>query len=135
MRKCENCGAAYRPGQNYCRYCGCELEQPEAPARTVPQQVTRQAPQPAPQPVVRQQIIYQPVQYVERYSDRSRVLALVLCLLLGEFGVHRFYQGKIGTGILWLLSFGLFGFGWLVDLLTLVFGHPTDGQGRLMRWS
>lgn len=129
MRKCENCGAAYRPGDNFCKYCGCELE---TPARTLPEQSA--APQQEP-PVVRQQIIYQPVQYVERYSDRSRILALVLCLLLGEFGVHRFYQGKIGTGILWLLTFGLFGFGWLADALMLVFGHPTDGQGRLMRWS
>ncbi|EED36560.1 TM2 domain containing protein+B7201 [Luminiphilus syltensis NOR5-1B] len=46
-------------------------------------------------------------------------LAWVLWLLLGIFGAHRFYQGKMGSGIVWLLTLGLLGFGWLYDLFTL----------------
>lgn len=43
-----------------------------------------------------------------------------LCLFLGFFGVHRFYNNKIGSGILWLFTGGLFMFGWFIDLLNLV---------------
>ena len=46
-------------------------------------------------------------------------LAWVLLTFLGVFGVHRFYMGKWVTGIVYLLSLGLFGLGYLYDLWTL----------------
>jgi TM2 domain-containing membrane protein YozV len=46
-------------------------------------------------------------------------VAWLLQTFLGAFGVHRFYMGKIGTGLLWLLTGGLFLIGWLYDFCTL----------------
>ena len=62
-------------------------------------------------------------------SHKSKTVAAVLCLSLGFLGIHRFYMGKIGTGILWLLTFGLLGIGVLVDFIMILCGKATDGDG------
>ncbi len=54
-------------------------------------------------------------------KKKSKITAVLLCTFLGPLGVHRFYEGKIGTGILWLCTFGLLGVGALVDWFTLLF--------------
>ena len=46
-------------------------------------------------------------------------LAWVLLVFFGLFGVHRFYMGKLITGLIYLVTGGLFGLGWLYDLWTL----------------
>lgn len=46
-------------------------------------------------------------------------IAWILQTFLGVFGIHRFYLGKIGTGILWLFTGGLFGIGYIYDYFTL----------------
>ncbi len=56
-------------------------------------------------------------------SDEEKDKALVsmlLAIFLGEFGVHRFYEGKIATGILWLCTGGLLGVGYIVDLINRI---------------
>lgn len=55
-----------------------------------------------------------------RGSPRNKWVALVLCITLGYFGVHRFYEGKIFTGLIWLFTFGLMGWGWLIDLIIII---------------
>ena len=55
---------------------------------------------------------------------KNKFISLALCLFLGAFGAHRFYEGKIITGIIWLFTGGLFGIGITVDLICLII-KPT----------
>ena len=71
--------------------------------------------------------------FVTFTSHKKRWVAFVLCLFLGVIGVHRFYVGKIGTGILYLCTGGLFGIGWLVDLVKILFGSFTDKYGAPLK--
>lgn len=65
-------------------------------------------------------------------SQKSKGVALVLCVLLGYMGIHRFYVGKIGTGILWLLTLGCFGIGWIVDIVMLCCNKLADKSGAII---
>jgi len=68
-------------------------------------------------------------------SDKKRLPALLLCFFLGYLGIHRFYVGKVGTGILWLLTGGLLGIGALVDFIMIIVGSFTDKDGlTLEEW-
>jgi len=69
------------------------------------------------------------------YSNKSRLITFLLCLFLGEFGIHRFYVGKIGTGLLWLISSGFLGVGWIIDLVMIIAGTFEDKNGnQLINW-
>ena len=63
-------------------------------------------------------------------SDKSRAVSLALCIPLGVFGAHRFYVGKIGTGLLMLCTLGGLGLWYLYDLITIASGEFRDGEGR-----
>ncbi|TNE67216.1 MAG: TM2 domain-containing protein [Alphaproteobacteria bacterium] len=67
------------------------------------------------------------------WSPKSRLVALILCFMVGVFGVHRFYIGRWFTGIIYLLTLGLFGIGWLMDMILIPLGALTDGRNRPIR--
>lgn len=61
---------------------------------------------------------------------KSKLVAYLLWFFLGVFGVHRFYLGKIGSGILYFFTLGVFGIGWFIDLFTL--GGQVDTKNALI---
>ena len=67
-----------------------------------------------------------------RQSSKSKTVAFVLCVFLGFLGAHRYYTGKIGTGILYTLTLGFCGIGVLIDLLRIVTGDFKDHKGKFL---
>lgn len=66
-------------------------------------------------------------------APKDWLITLLLCLFCGGIGVHRYYVGKIGTGILYTLTFGIFGIGTLIDLIKIATGKFTDKNGNYIR--
>lgn len=125
--RCQSCGANIYDDINRCQYCGAyqPLKNPN-PAQAAA----------APPQTVIYNVIHTDAPAGEAsdsrvpVSSKSRWIAFLLCFLLGGLGIHKFYVGKAGAGVLYLLTFGVFGIGWLLDLIFIACGTSTDKWGR-----
>ena len=68
-------------------------------------------------------------------SEKGFVPTALLCYFLGVLGIHRFYAGKVGTGILMILTFGGFGIWIMVDMVLIITGSFKDKQRLLIKAS
>jgi TM2 domain-containing membrane protein YozV len=69
-------------------------------------------------------------------SSKRILPAFLLCFFFGWLGFHRFYVGKAGTGIIMLLTGGLFGIMWFIDTIMLLCSAFKDGTGKkLTQWT
>ena len=149
--KCPNCGADTGPGR-FCSYCGSELPQPNNSITTTNTYSNNEAntyhvtnvyyinqgpnqglnyPQLPQANAGTYRTQYQAPYdiYQSMVSTKNKDLTFILCLFLGALGVHRFYAGKIGTGILYLLTGGLFGIGCIIDLISIASNSFKDSDG------
>lgn len=117
---CKSCGAPVRDGQNFCDFCGTQIEHAK------PQNVIINNYYAAPQPTYYAPFQPQAVYTPRCVSTKNKWVAFLLCFFLGYFGAHYFYVGKGGTGLLYLFTCGLFGIGWLVDLFRIPCGAFQD---------
>ena len=67
-------------------------------------------------------------------SDKDFLPTMLLCFFLGGLGIHRFFVGKRGTGILMLITFGGLGIWWLIDLIMIAIGSFKDIEGRAITY-
>jgi len=63
-------------------------------------------------------------------GDKKMVPAALLCFFLGGLGVHRFYVGKIGTGILMIFTLGGLGIWLIIDFVMILTGSFKDKEGK-----
>ena len=108
---CENCCATEFLDQEdayVCAYCGSRFH--KAPVKVVTE--IRYVEVPAATPAKQEN---------QAGQRKNKWLAFFLCLYLGFFGAHKFYEGRTGQGVLYLLTMGLFGIGWFADIFILLF--------------
>ena len=124
---CQNCGAPLEPNSKFCERCGTRVEQSvqsppiqQQPVYIPQQPVYIQAP-----PVYIQQ---QPV--TPAVSQKSQGVLFLLWFFGGFFGLHYFYAGRVGMGLIYLFTCGLFGIGWMVDFCTILGGTFLDESGK-----
>jgi len=105
---CINCGQRPLLGNRYCQSCGQE---------TVPGA----------------EICVKCGVRLGRGGEKDWMVALILSILLGTFGVDRFYLGYVGLGILKLVTIGGCGIWWLVDVILIAMNKLPDAQGNPLR--
>lgn len=93
-----------------------------------PELSPQQEPSPHPELVPQKEPTPQP-QYDPAISPKSKWLDFFLALFLGSLGIHKFYEGKIFSGILYLFTFGLFCVGWIADVILILLNKATDKNG------
>lgn len=65
-------------------------------------------------------------------SNKNKWVTLALCVFLGFFGAHRFYVGKVGTGVLYIFTVSGLGFGWIIDMVMICCNKFTDSTGAVV---
>ncbi|MBQ6905458.1 MAG: TM2 domain-containing protein [Clostridia bacterium] len=111
---CKHCGAKIAESAVICVHCGCQVEE------------TKKAEQPS---IVINNTNTNANTNVNAamlgIKEKNKWVALILCFFIGFLGAHKFYEGKIGMGVLYLFTAGLFGFGVLIDFIVLLFKPVT----------
>lgn len=109
---CMHCGARIPKDAVICVHCGRQVEKIEPAAAAQPSVVINNSNANTNTVTIAPGALK---------KEKNKWAAFLLCLFLGLIGAHKFYEGKIGLGILYIFTVGLFGIGALVDLIILLF--------------
>lgn len=105
MNYCPNCGKPVTGETNFCPECGAPLKIAN----------------------------YQNQPDSNRTNEDRWLIALILCILVGSLGVHRFYTGNIVTGVLMLITLGGCGVWTIIDLIMIAANTYRDGNGNTLK--
>lgn len=122
------------PDQKFCKFCGTKIHQDAVICVHCGRQVeqiservsTQYAAHMQSQQFSPQSQFVQPTPMVNypnpntKGGGKNKWVALILCICLGFFGAHKFYENKIGMGVLYLFTGGLFGIGWFIDIIIIL---------------
>ena len=106
---CQHCGAVIPAAAVVCTNCGCQTGQMQAETPNIVIQNTN----------------VNTNTNINRNGygggrPKNKWVSFCLCLFLGFCGAHKFYEGKVGAGILYLFTVGLFSIGWIIDCISLL---------------
>ena len=108
---CKHCGTKIAAAAVICPHCGCQVE--EMHHNDQPNIVINNA-----NANTNTNTNVNAAMFGVRVKNKW--VAFLLCFFLGYLGAHKFYEGKAGMGILYLLTCGLFGIGWFIDCIVLL---------------
>ena len=106
---CKHCGNKISENAVVCPACGCQVEEIKG---ATPQVVINNANNNA--------NVNTNMNGFMGMKLCNKWVSFFLCLFLGFFGAHKFYEGKAGMGIVYLFTGGLFGIGWFIDLISII---------------
>lgn len=112
MKFCKHCGAKIPNAAVICTHCGCQVE--EIGKNEQPNIVINNA-------NTNTNTNTNVNAAMLGIRAKNKWVAFFLCLFLGYLGAHKFYEGKTGMGILYLFTAGIFGIGWFIDCVVLLF--------------
>lgn len=81
-------------------------------------------------PLIKKQVKKSRKKGKRKSGGKIQIVALVLCFFLGLLGAHRFYLGYTGLGVIYIFTLGLFGIGWLIDLILLIIPNGLTPKGQ-----
>ena len=110
---CKHCGAKIPEDAVLCTACGRQVEEMHSSSAASPNIVINNA--------NTNSNVNTNINGAVGGRPKNKWVALALCIFLGYFGAHKFYEGKGGMGILYLLTVGLFGIGVFFDFFSLLF--------------
>ncbi len=105
---CKHCGGKIPEKAVICTLCGCQVED------------MNQGAQAQPNIIINNSNTNTNTNIVGVGRPKNKWVAFCLCFFLGFFGAHKFYEGKIMMGILYLFTCGLCGVGYIVDCIMLL---------------